>query len=100
MATSDSLGSPPETKKLKLSPDDDGASSSEDGRNGRVTGDREEEEEEKGGSSGWPELKGSRESHACINRIRLCSEIHFNETLKNCNKDLELLKLAEGTYSV
>ena len=42
-------------------------------------------------------IPGSRESHECLNAIRICSEINFQDALEIRNKDLELLNISLGT---
>lgn len=43
-------------------------------------------------------VRGSRESHDCINKIRSCEEIYFVDALQQRNKDLELIKLSIGGW--
>ena len=45
--------------------------------------------------TGWS-VPASRESHDCINDIRMCEEVHFKDVLEQRNKDLDLIKLSIG----
>lgn len=49
--------------------------------------------EENGGR--WV-VRGSRESHDCINMVRESEELYFVDVLKQRNPDLDLIKLSIG----
>ena len=42
------------------------------------------------------QVRASRESHHCINPVRMCEEEVFTEALKQRNPDKKLIKLSIG----
>ena len=41
-------------------------------------------------------VRGSRESHDCVNPVRSCEEIYFKEALEKRDKSKELIKVSIG----
>ena len=41
-------------------------------------------------------VKGSRESHDCVNPVRSCEEKYFRDAMKKRDKTKELIKLSIG----
>ena len=56
---------------------------------------RVEDLEVNGHSQPW-RVKGSRESHDCVNPVRSCEEIYFKEALEKRDKSKELIKVSIG----
>ena len=49
------------------------------------------------GAGGW-RVRGSRQSHDCVNPVRSCVENYFKETLEQRNKSKELINLSLGEF--